>query len=120
MDVLKIVLQLIIAAGVANVWLLRFGKATPWRGGSAGTMKEEFAAYGLPEVSVYVVGFLKLAFAALLLLGLWMPSLTDTGAAGIAVLMAGAVSMHFKIGDPSKKALPSLAMLLMSVAVWLL
>ena len=120
MDVIKIILQLIIAAGVANVWLLRFGNATPWRGGTAGNMKEEFAAYGLPEFSVYVIGFLKLTFAAMLLLGLWMPGLTDPAAAGIAVLMAGAMTMHFKIGDPPKKALPSLAMLLMSAAVWML
>ena len=40
--------QLIIALGILNVWLLRFNKATIYRGGSAKNMKEEFATYGLP------------------------------------------------------------------------
>jgi len=117
MEVIKIVLQLIIAVGIFNVWFLRFGKSSEWRGGSASNMKEEFATYGLPEWSVYVIGFLKVTFAVLLIAGLFAPVVTDPAAIGMAVLMAGAMVMHFKVGDPPKKALPSFLMLIMSVAV---
>lgn len=33
MDLAVTVIQVIVALGIYNVWLLRFGKATSWRGG---------------------------------------------------------------------------------------
>jgi len=39
--------QVLIAIGIYNVWLLRAGKATSWRGADATNMKEEFAAFGM-------------------------------------------------------------------------
>jgi hypothetical protein len=36
--------QIIIALGIFNVWIIRYGKETNWRGGEAKNMKEEFAA----------------------------------------------------------------------------
>ncbi len=39
--------QLFIASSIFNVWLLRYDDPTPYRGGSARNMREEFAAYGL-------------------------------------------------------------------------
>ena len=39
MDVLKIILQIIIGLGILNVWVLRFGKPTEWRGGDAATVQ---------------------------------------------------------------------------------
>ena len=63
METVSLIAQVVIALGIYNVWLLRFGKSTQWRGGTATNMKEEFEAYGLPQVAVYVVGFLKLTFA---------------------------------------------------------
>lgn len=51
------IIQLVIALGILNVWLLRFGKTTAWRGGAAKNMKEEFAVYGLPSWSVGVTDF---------------------------------------------------------------
>lgn len=117
MDVIKIILQLIIGLGILNVWLLRFGKASEWRGGEAGNMKEEFAVYGLPEWFLYLVGFLKLLFAALLLAGIFVPALVTPGAIGMAILMLGAVIMHFKVGDPPKKSLPSGILLVLSIVL---
>jgi hypothetical protein len=38
----------------------------------------------------------------------------------LAVLMAGAFSMHLKVKDPFSKAIPSLVMLAMSLAIALL
>jgi hypothetical protein len=77
-------------------------------------MLEEFAAYGLPAWSCYLVGFLKVASAFGLLAGLFYPSLVLPAAAVIAVLMAGALAMHIKVGDPFKKSLPALSLLLLS------
>ena len=50
MEYLSIAFQLIVGVSILNVWLIQANKATPWRGGSATTIKEEFAAYGLPEL----------------------------------------------------------------------
>lgn len=111
------VLQVVIALGLYNVWLVRYGKPSRWRGGDAQNMKEEFAVYGLPGWMVGVVGFLKLLFATGLLVGIWVPALTRPSALGIAVLMLGAVAMHVKVGDPIQRALPALSLLLLSLVV---
>jgi uncharacterized membrane protein YphA (DoxX/SURF4 family) len=117
MDIVVIVIQIIIALGIFNVWVLRFGRRTEWRGGSASNMKEEFRTYGLPGWMVQVVGFLKLLFAAGLIAGIWFPMLTRPAAIGLAILMLGAVAMHVQVKDPLKKSLPALTMLVLSVIV---
>jgi uncharacterized membrane protein YphA (DoxX/SURF4 family) len=110
-------MQVVIAMGILNVWLLRFGKPTEWRGGDAKNMKEEFAVYGLPAWSVGVVGFLKILLAALLIAGIWLPAVTKPAAIGMAVLMLGAVSMHIKVKDPLQRSLPAFCVLVLSVLV---
>jgi uncharacterized membrane protein YphA (DoxX/SURF4 family) len=117
MDTAVVVIQIIVALGILNVWILRYGKPTSWRGGDAKNMKEEFEVYGLPGWFTNLVGFLKLLLAALLIAGLWVPALTRPAAVGLAVLMLGAVSMHVKVKDPLKKSLPALTMLVLSVIV---
>jgi len=112
-----IVLQVVIALGIFNVWILRSAKATEWRGGDATTMQQEFAVYGLPSWSVQVVGALKLLCAAGLIIGIWVPGVTLPAAAGLAVLMVGAIAMHIKVKDPLKKSLPALTMLVMCLLV---
>ena len=112
-----VICQLIIALGIYNVWILRFNKATAFRGGAAKTMPEEFQAYGLPLWFMKVVMVLKLTCATLVLAGIWMPGLAQLGAIGMVVLMTGAVLMHAKVKDEIKKSLPALAMLLLSVIV---
>ena len=112
-----IVLQVVIALGIFNVWILRFAKATEWRGGDATTMQQEFAVYGLPSWSVQVIGALKLLCAAGLIIGIWVPGVTLPAAAGLAVLMVGAIAMHIKVKDPLKKSLPALTMLVMCLLV---
>jgi hypothetical protein len=117
MNTVVIVIQVIIALGIFNVWLLRFGKPTGWRGGSAQNLKEEFQTYGLPDGFVWVIGFLKLLFAVLLVAGIWFPAVTRPAAIGVAVLMLGAVAMHVKVKDPLMKSLPAFTMLVLSVIV---
>jgi len=110
-------LQVILALGLLNVWLLRPNMATGYRGGTAKNLKEEFATYGLPSSMFYIVGGLKLAAAAAFLAGLWIPNLALAAAGVLIVLMAGAVAMHFKVKDPIQRCVPALAMLAMSTAV---
>jgi uncharacterized membrane protein YphA (DoxX/SURF4 family) len=117
MDTVVLIIQVIIALGIYNVWLVRFGKATNWRGGTAQNLKEEFAVYGLPGWAVWAVGFLKLLSATLLIVGIWFPIVTKPAAVVMAVLMLGAVTMHFKVKDPPKRALPAFTMLVLSVIV---
>jgi uncharacterized membrane protein YphA (DoxX/SURF4 family) len=117
MEIAQVICQLIITAGIFNVWILRFNKTTPYRGGSAVNMREEFEAYGLPYWAMVLVGALKIAFALCLLVGIWVPVLVRPAALGMAVLMAGAVAMHLRVKDPAAKALPAAAMLLLSLFV---
>ncbi len=117
METLVQICQIIVGCGLLNVWLLRFNKSTAYRGGAAGNMLEEFAAYGLPVWSCYLVGFLKVTSAFALLAGLLYPVLVLPAAIVVALLMAGAVAMHVKVGDPFKKSLPALSVLILSAII---
>ncbi len=115
MEWIKIVIQVFIAASIFNVWLLRFGKPTSWRGGSAKSMKEEFEVYGLPEWFMKIIGFFKLTLATLLIVGIFVPVLTLPAAFGMAVLMSGAISMHIKVKDSLVKSFPAFSFLVLSI-----
>lgn len=120
MEYVEIVLKLIIGLSVLNVWLLRAGKSTPWRGGSAKNMQEEFATYGLPAWFMTIIGALKVLLSVGLIASIWYPAFELYAAGGIAVLMLGAISMHVKVSDPFKKSFPAATFLVLSVAVILL
>ncbi len=117
MENLVLLAQGLIAISIFNVWILRFGKSTNWRGGTAQNMREEFEVYGLPGWFLILIFTLKLSFAALLLTGLWLPAFTKPAAFGMAVLMLGAVAMHLKVKDPLLKSLPAFSLLALSVFV---
>ena len=117
MKTLVQICQIIVGCGLLNVWLLRFNKSTAYRGGAAANMLEEFAAYGLPAWSCYLVGFLKVASALALLAGLIYPAVVLPAAIVIALLMSGAVAMHLKVGDPIKKSVPALSVLMLSAII---
>lgn len=119
MNIVIAILQIVVAAGLLNVWLLRSERSTPYRGGNARSMREEFAAYGLPEWFRYVIGTLKIGAALCLIAGLWFRILVFPAALLIVVLMLGAVAMHLKVRDPLTKSVPALAMLAMSIAICL-
>lgn len=114
---LSAALQVVLALGLLNVWLLRSSKATAYRGGDAKSLHQEFEEYGLPTWFFWLVGFLKVGSALALLAGLWMPGLVLPAAGVVVVLMLGALSMHVKVGDPPTKSLPALLMLAMSATL---
>ena len=110
-------LQLLVAFGLLNVWIIRKNRQTSYRGSNAASLKDEFRAYGLPLWSFYVIGFIKISSALLLLLGLWLPILVFPTALVVTLLMLGALSMHIKVKDPLKKLLPALFMLIFSIGI---
>ena len=118
MVIITTLIQIIVPLGIFNVWLLRANKSTAYRGNGSKSLKEEFAAYGLPSCMLYLVGFLKLSAAIAILLGFLYPPLIQLGASVIALLMLGALVMHIKVKDAALKSLPASLMLLMSL--WLL
>lgn len=117
MDFITIFLQLCVAFGLLNVWVIRSNQKTPYRGSHSSSLKGEFAAYGLPLWSFYVIGFIKISSALLLLLGLWIPFLVFPSALVVSLMMLGAVFMHIKVKDPLKKCLPALIMLFFSIVI---
>lgn len=114
---ISMILQIAVALGLLNVWLVRAGSATTYRGGDARSLREEFGAYGLPSFAFYVVGALKIGSAILLIVGIWFGQLVVPAALVVAVLMVGALVMHAKVKDPLIKSLPAFLMLVMSGAL---
>ncbi|MCO5725055.1 DoxX family protein [Robiginitalea marina] len=119
MGYLVLAAKIIIFLTIANVWFLRFSRPTPYRGGQARNMREEFEAYGLSEAMLYMVGALKVLAAIGLLVSIWIPFVAIPSAAAMGFLMAGAIWMHLRVGDPLMKSMPALLFFFLSVFIWL-
>ncbi len=117
MNFILISIQVVVALGLVNVWLLRNKQATAYRGGRAKTLKEEFLAYGLPEWFYFLIGGLKILAALALLAGIMEPALVPPAAALLTLLMLGALSMHIKVKDPFTKSVPALCMLILNLGI---
>ena len=107
------ILQLVVGLGLLNVWVMRAGGPTDYRGGQAQSLRGEFEAYGLPVWMFYVVGGLKTLAGLVLIAGIWVPSIVRPAALLVAALMVGAIAMHVKVKDPMRRSLPALAVLAM-------
>lgn len=121
MHFVSLVLQLTIACVIFSVWLIRPNWNTAYRAGNATNIKEEFAVYGLPDWSVYVIGATKIALAIALIAGFWKSELVAPAAISMAILMMGAVICHLRIKEDSlSRAMPATMMLAMSLFVGLI
>ena len=120
MEMVARVLQVIVGAGLLNVWLLRARSGTSYRGGNAQTLRQEFDAYGLPAIAFYGVGTLKILAGLILLAGVWLPLPVELAAAVVAALMIGAIAMHIRVKDPARKSVPAALMLVMCLGIVLL
>lgn len=109
--------MLVVSLLVLNVWFFRLNKETIYRGGDALNMIEEFAEYGLNETMFYIVGALKILSATGLLVGFFYKKSIVPCASMMAVLMCGAIAMHFKVNDEAIKFLPAGLMLISSLAI---
>lgn len=114
---LIIALQVFVAFSVLNAWLLRYNQPSKWRAGNANTIMEEFEVFGLPEWSCYAIGTLKVLFAVLLAMAVWYPELRLLSALGLALMLLGAVVLHFRAGDPPVKSLPAVFLLVLCLVI---
>ena len=114
---LLLIFNLIIALGIINVWLVRFQQETQWRGGEAKSLKEEFQVYGLPIWFMYIVGFMKITLAILLIIGMWIPKINLYTSMAMIILMIGAVIMHIKVNDPLKKSIPAFSIIILLIGI---
>jgi hypothetical protein len=114
---LETVLQLVVGVGLLNVWVLRRAQSTSYRGGRAQTLREEFAAYGLPGAAFYLVGAIKVIAGVIMLAGLWWPLPVRAAAGAVVVLMAGAIMMHIRIKDPVTKSVPAVILLILCLVL---
>ena len=120
MEILAIIIKLVIGLSVLNVWLLRANKTTQWRGANAGSLKEEFKAYGLSEPIMKIVGAVKIVLSLLIIASIFHTPLVLIGATGMAIMMMGAVFMHAKIKDPVNRSLPAFIFLVLSITLLLI
>ncbi len=112
-------LQIVIAFVIFAVWIFRPNLDTNYRAGNAKNIVEEFAVYGLPKWSVYVVGATKLTLALALIVGIWYTQLAQYAVMGMGILMVGALICHLKTrDDPLSRAAPASIMLVMCFLVF--
>ena len=70
-------------------------------------MRESAAHFGIPWSRYRLIGVAELAAAAGILIGLWWHPLGIAAAAGMAVLLAGALITHRKAADRAKEMAPA-------------
>lgn len=109
--------QILIPLGILNVWFIRSGRATAYRGANARNLKSEFLAYGLPTWMFYLIGTLKTVAATLILVGFVEPICVTLGASMMVALMLGAIVMHAKVRDPLIRYVPAALMFLLSLSL---
>ena len=117
MDYVIIILKVIISLSILNVWLIQPKKPTKWRGGNAKTIFEEFEVYGLPKTLCYVIGFLKVSLALILLASIQYETLTLIGSLGLALLLLGSIIMHIKVKDEWYKSFPALLFIVLNLTI---
>ena len=117
MKILKYLLSATVSLVVLNVWFFRFNQSTIYRGGNASNMIEEFAVYGFSETIVYLVGGLKVIAAFGLLIGFIKEKTIVPSASLMAIMMSGAIFMHYRVADEAIKYLPAGLMFIFSLGI---
>ena len=102
------VLQIIVAASVAYVWIFRYD-----------VIIKEFKQFGLSDLTRAFIGAFKVSLATLLITGIWYPQLVTIPAILLGLCMLAAQYFHFKIKNPFIKHLPSLILLILCILITL-
>ena len=79
-------------------------------------MQESARHFGIPWSRYRLIGVAELAAAAGVLAGVWWHPLGVAAAAGMAVLLLGALVSHRRAGDTGKDAAAALVTLVITVA----
>ena len=116
MKVISKIFSVFVGLTVINVWLFRSGKNTPYRGGNATNLLDEFEVYGLEDYFL-IIGVVKVSLAIVLILSLYFSKLRLFASLGIAIMMLVAVYMHMSVGDELIKSLPASSLLISSLLI---
>jgi len=116
LKIISKVLSVFVGLTVINVWLFRSGKTTPYRGGNAANLLDEFEVYGLEEYFL-IIGIVKVSLAIILLLSLYFNKLRFFASSGIALMMMVAIYMHISVGDDIIKSMPASILLISSLII---
>jgi uncharacterized membrane protein YphA (DoxX/SURF4 family) len=79
-------------------------------------MQQSAAHFGIPWPRYRLIGVAELAAAAGILTGLWWHPLGLAAAAGMALLLLGAIITHRQAADSEKEAAPAWLALLLTLA----
>ena len=79
-------------------------------------MRDSASRFGIRWHHYRLIGVAELAAAAGILIGLWWHPLGVAAAAGMAVLLVGAVVTHRMAADSVKEAVPAVVALLLTLA----
>ena len=79
-------------------------------------MQKSAAHFGIPWRHYRLIGVAELAAGAGVLIGLWWHPLGVAAAAGMALLLLGAVSTHRQAADSGKEMAPALLALAITLA----
>ena len=79
-------------------------------------MQKAAARFGIPWAAYRLIGVAELAAAAAVLIGLWWHPLGVAAAAGMALLLLGAVITHRQAADSGKEMEPALLALAITLA----
>jgi hypothetical protein len=79
-------------------------------------MQKSAANFGIPWPRYRLIGAAELAAAAGILIGLWWHPIGLAAAAGMALLLLGAIVTHRKAADSAKEMAPALLTLLLTLA----
>jgi DoxX-like family len=79
-------------------------------------MRKSAAHFGIPWSRYRLIGAAELAAAAGILIGLWWHPLGVAAAAGMAVLLVGAIITHRKAADSVKDIAPAVVGLVLTLA----
>ena len=79
-------------------------------------MRKSAAHFGIPWSRYRLIGVAELAAAAGILAGLWWHPLGVAAAAGLALLLIGALISHRRAADSGKEMAPALVALALTIA----
>ena len=117
MEILSVILKLIVGLSIINVWTLNASKPSKCSVGSAETLAQEFAVYGLPKWLMFVIGAFKISLSLMLIASIYESDLTQYAGLGLAFFLSGSVLSHLKINDPFYKSIPALSFLLLCLVL---
>ena len=103
-----LILKIIIAIGFLLAGSAKLLSAKP--------IVKQFEEFGLAPWMMYSIGVLEIAGA----LALFISPLTFWAALGLAMLMVGAVSNHFKVKHPLQQSAPAGVLLVLCLVLLLL